>query len=72
MSKSKEQYDNWLKRAIENGTKLVSYKCPWCEGEISALAPPPGQVYDTAVSCVHCEKLHFRVIQDGKVSLKKM
>jgi C4-type Zn-finger protein len=72
MSKLKEQYETWLAMSKKNGSKLTAYLCPHCQGEISALTPPEGEVWDTTVVCYHCEELHFRVIKFNGIEVKKM
>ena len=66
------EYDEWLERMKAAGKPLTSYRCPndECGGDIHALIPPEGDVYDSLVKCPHCGIYHFKVVKsDGSVDL---
>lgn len=72
MSNRKEQYLTYIRNLKASGKTVIAYKCPHCDAELEALAPPPGEVFDSAVVCYECEHLHFKVVENGTVTTKKM
>jgi len=59
MSKAQE-LDEYIKRHIKGGGRVLTYLCPHCEGIINTAAPlDEGEVWDTISACPHCEGLHF-------------
>ena len=72
MSNRKEQYLTYISKLKASGKEVVAYNCPHCNAKLETLAPPPGEIYDSAVVCYECELLHFKVVEDGTVTTKKM
>jgi len=56
------RYNEYTARLVAAGKKLASYSCPACSGEIKALLPPRGQIYDSLVECPYCEELHGKIV----------
>ncbi len=49
---------------------LAHYLCPDCNQAIECLIPQHGQVYDSLVTCPHCEQTHFKAVHsDGAVDI---
>lgn len=62
MSKAQE-LDEYIKRHLKSGGRVVTYLCPHCEGIINTAAPPDeDEVWDTISACPHCEQTHFCIV----------
>lgn len=68
---SQKEMKEWVDRAIANGKTILRYECPNCRGELFAMQPPRGEIYDSMVCCPSCLKLHFRITHStGEIELR--
>lgn len=59
-----QELDEYIKRHIKDGGRVLTYLCPHCDGIINTAAPldDDGEVWDTPSACPHCDQMHFRVV----------
>ena len=63
----KNEMNDWIKRYLSRGNKMVKYQCPHCKGFCYSVILDPGQVHDSMTTCPECEKPHFRFSLDDMV-----
>lgn len=65
------QYKHWLARVKADQVPTIAYSCPDCGEELETLHPPEGEdPWDSMVTCVYCERIHFRAAYpSGEVRL---
>lgn len=69
----RDDYLAHVARAKANGAALTSYLCHYCNEWIETLVPPKGDVWDSAVVCPYCNRLHFKVVDDaGHVTVRDL
>lgn len=59
------RHNEHIARLKQNGVRLAEYACPSCGMTIEVIMPARGQVYDSMVECPHCEKMHFKIVDDS-------
>lgn len=72
MSNLKQRHDDYIARYKADGKRVHQYRCPECGNSIETPAPPKGDVWDSASSCPHCEKLHFMVAEYDEAYAKAL
>lgn len=60
-------YENWVKRAMLSGTKLIAYNCPSCLEKLETNQAPKVICWDTFSCCPFCQALIFKVTKDDKL-----
>ena len=66
MNENEKKVLEWAERARANGKSVAEYPCPHCKATNYSMSPAhPGEIYDSAVCCPSCSKMHFKVVRAG-------
>ena len=63
----KQEMDNWIKKYLAKGNKMVRYGCPFCKAPCYSVILDKGQQHDTMTTCPECKKHHFKVACDTEI-----
>lgn len=67
LARLKKDHDEYIARLKADGTQLLVYRVPCCNGELESRAAPTGAKWDTLATCPHCGTLYMKITTSWEV-----
>lgn len=63
----KQKHDEFIAKVKAKGGKTLVYRTPCCNNEVEDRVPPSGEMWDSMVTCPHCDAHYFKTATTKKI-----